>query len=242
MKLHQVLAVAKNIRTSADRTLVDGTHALQRTAPMTGISRKYQPLDEEGERLPPESTKVQTTVPEIIGVVKSSLARLFDITASQEWTNCGARADVIVHGEVLLPSVPANYLLFLGRKLTELRAFAARIPTLDPSESWTFDSAAGLHRTDPVQTVRTKKIPRNHVKAEATPQHPAQVEMWYEDKAVGSWEKIMFSGMMEPAEAKAMILRIQTLQEAVKLALSAANSTEAVEVAVGERLLGYLFG
>ena len=42
-------------------------------------------------------------------------------------------------------------------------------------------------KTDPVRTIRTKKVPRNHVKAEATENHPAQAEVYYEDLPVAYW-------------------------------------------------------
>ena len=49
---------------------------------------------------------------------------------------------------------------------------------LDASETWNFDSSSDPWATEPVQTVKTKKLPRNHVKAEATEKHPAQVEVY----------------------------------------------------------------
>ena len=52
-----------------------------------------------------------------------------------------------------------------------------------------------------MQTLRTKKVPRNHVKAEATEKHPAQVEVYYEDVAVGYWTTVKFSGAL-PAQPR----------------------------------------
>ena len=43
---------------------------LQKAALLSGISRIYRPKDEEGERLPGESTKVQLKTEDIIDAVK----------------------------------------------------------------------------------------------------------------------------------------------------------------------------
>src|SRR5918911_505434 len=48
------------------------------------------------------------------------------------------------------------------------------------AEAWSFDEATDAYATAPTQTTRSKKVPRNHVKAEATEKHPAQVEMYFE--------------------------------------------------------------
>lgn len=40
------------------------------------------------------------------------------------------------------------------------------------------------------------QVPRNHVKAEATDKHPAQVEVYHEDVPVGYWTTVKFSGAL----------------------------------------------
>ena len=123
---------------------------------------------------PPESTKVQIKAEEVIQQTAAILTRLFDVTATKDWTNCVSRADVVMDGQTLLAQVPVTYLLFLEKQLVDLHTFVKKLPTLDASETWTFDASADCWATEAVQTVKTKKIPRNHVKAEATDNHPAQ--------------------------------------------------------------------
>ena len=67
------------------------THALQKPALFAGISRTYQPKDEEGESLPPESTKVQIKAEEIIHNTVAVLTKLFDITATKDWPTAEQR-------------------------------------------------------------------------------------------------------------------------------------------------------
>ncbi len=187
-KLNQIIAVEKGIKSRSHQELSDAHHALQKPALLAGIARTYQPKDEEGEKFPPESTRVQIRAEELLKKTQEILTRLFDVTATKDLTNCRAKADVVVDGRVLLKSVPATYLLFLEKQLVDLHTFVKKLPELDPSEMWVQDAAQGLWATEPVQTAKTKKVPRNHIKAEATDKHPAQVDVYYEDIVVGLLE------------------------------------------------------
>src|SRR5689334_18758325 len=160
-RLNQIIAIEKSIKTRAQQELTDAHHALQKPSLLSGISRTYRPKDEEGEQLPPESTRVQVRAEEIIRNTSAVLTKLFDVTATKDWANCKAKADIIVDGNILLSQVPATYLLFLEKQLVDLHTFIRKLPTLDASETWGFDASADSYSTEPVQTVRTKKIPRN---------------------------------------------------------------------------------
>jgi hypothetical protein len=184
-KLNQIIAVEKSVKSRSVQELAQAHHDVQKPALLAGIARTYQPKDEEGEQLPPESTRVQVQAEDILRTTAATLTRLFDVTATKDWANRTAAADVVVDGTVLLPQVPVPYLLFLEKQLTELHGFVRKLPVLDASESWNLDPSSDAWKTDPVRTIRTKKVPRNHVKAEATEKHPAQVEVYYEDVPVG---------------------------------------------------------
>lgn len=241
-RLNQIVAVEKGVKSRSFQELTEAHHALQKPALLAGISRTYRPKDEEGEQFPPESTRVQLKAEELIRQTAAILTKLFDVTATKDWTNCVARADVVLDGSVLLTQVPITYLLFLEKQLVDLHTFIKKLPTLDASESWSFDPSADAWATEPVQTVKTKKIPRNHVKAEATDKHPAQVEVYYEDVVVGYWRTIKFSGALPARRVNELLERVERLQQAVKFAREEANNAEALEQKVGERIFGYLFG
>jgi hypothetical protein len=241
-RLNQIIAVEKGVKTTAFQEITEAHHRLQKSALLSGISRTYRPRDEEGEPLPPESTRVQVRAEEILRSTAETLTRLFDVTATREWANCLAKADVIVDGTVLLKDVPATYLLFLEKQLVDVHTFVKKLPTLDPSETWEFDSAQDCYATEPTQTVKTKKIPRNHVKAEATEHHPAQVEVYYEDVTVGTWRTIKYSGALPAKRVNELLARVEKLQEAVKFAREEANNREAEDVKIGAKVFQYLFG
>ncbi len=241
-KLNQIIAVEKSVKAQSFQELTEAHQSLQKPALLAGIARTYRPKDEEGEQLPPESTRVQLKAQEVIRRTVESLTKLFDVTATKDWTNCHARADVVVDGRTLLRQVPATYLLFLEKQLVDLHTFVKKLPVLDASETWAYDPSSDAWATEPVQTLRTKKVPRNHVKAEATDKHPAQVEVYYEDVTVGYWRTVKFSGALPAQRVNELLARVERLQEAVKFAREEANSIEAEEQKVGEPFFQYLFG
>jgi hypothetical protein len=241
-KLNQIIAVEKGVKSRSFQELTEAHHAVQKPALLSGISRTYQPKDEEGEQLPPESTKVQVRAEQVLRDMGRTLTRLFDVTATKDATNCVARADVVVDGRTLLTGVPVTYLLFLEKQLTDLHTFVRKLPVLDAAESWSYNDSADSWSTEPIRTIRTKKVPRNHVKAEATEKHPAQVEVYYEDIPIGYWTTVKFSGALPAKRVTELLDRVEKLAQAVKYAREEANNTEAVDTTVGDTFFGYLFG
>ena len=59
-RLNQIIAVEKGVKSRSFQELTDAHHALQKPALLSGISRTYRPKDEEGEQLPPESTRCRS--------------------------------------------------------------------------------------------------------------------------------------------------------------------------------------
>jgi len=239
-KLNQIIAIEKGVKTSSFQEVNDAQQLLQKTSALAGISRTYQPKDEEGEQFPPEFTRVQVTADSAVKSVAKSLTKLFDVTATKDWANCAAKADVIVDGKALVTGVPATYLLFLEKQLAEFHTLVKKLPVLDAAETWTFDPASDCYVTEPVQTAKTKKIPRNHVKAEATEKHPAQVEVYYEDVVAGYWKTVKFSGALPASRVKELLDRVEKLQESVKYAREEANQLESPDKKVGDAVFGYL--
>jgi hypothetical protein len=240
-RLNQIIAVEKGVKSRSFQELTEAHHQLQKTTALAGIARTYRPKDEEGEQLPAESTRVQVKADEIIRRTAEILTELFDVTATKDWANVRARADVVVDGQTLLTAVPVTYLLFLEKQLVDLHTFVKKLPVLDAGETWAFDTSADSYATEPVQTTRTKKIPRNHVKAEATDKHPAQVEVYYEDVVVGYWRTVKFSGALPASRIHDLLERIEKLQQAVKYAREEANNVEVEDQRVGAKLFGYIF-
>jgi hypothetical protein len=240
-KLNQIIAVEKGVKATSQSELTKQYQLLQKTGLLAGLSRTYTPKDEEGEELPPEQTRVQVQADAVLRRVAEVMTRYFDVTATKEWANVQAKADVVVDGRTLLRDVPVTYLLFLEKRLTDIHTLIEHLPLLDAADPWQYDPSTDAYRTEPTKTVRTKKVPRNHVKAEATEHHPAQVEMYYEDIPVGTWTTVKFSGALPAARVNELRDRVEKLQAAVLQAREEANEIEVTDQKIGDAVFGYLF-
>lgn len=241
-KLNQVIAVEPTIKSKAERVLTDVHRVLGKPELLTGLSRVYAPKDEDGEVQPPQYKLPQVKVTEAIDIAAAELTRLFDVTLTKESANTEARADVAVNGVPLLSDVPVTYLLFLEKQLVNVRTFVEKLPTLDPAVRWTWDANQGLYVSEVVRTASTKKVRKNWVKAEATREHPAQVEVFTEDDTVGHWSTTSFSGAIPATRKQALIERVDALVLAVKRAREAANDMEVAQKRAGEEVFTFLFG
>ena len=240
-KLNQIIAVQAGKKSQAKETLTEAYHKLKKPELLNGIVRTYQPRDEGGEPQPDERKMVQLKVNETIRQVMRDLVEMFDVVATQDWANCQARGDVTVDGRKLLQAVPVTHLLFLEKQLVDLRTFLEALPTLDTAEEWEYKPESDCYVSRPSRSHRTKKVPRNHIKYEATKEHPAQVEMYMEDVWVGTWTTTKFSGAVPAATRNAMLDRVRKLQDAVKAAREEANGVDVKAQKVGDVVLGYIF-
>lgn len=241
-KLNQILAIEKGIKTRVYAEFTELHQATQKSALMNGFHKSYQPRKEEDETYPPESQKVQYNASEVLERVATALAELFDITATKDWANCTARADVIVDGRALIKDVPATFLLFLEKQLQDLHTFVGKMTELDPGSDWAIDQGTGLYKTDTIATQRTKKVQRPITLYEATKEHPAQTQLITEDQIAGTWMTIKYSGAIPAPRKKQLLSRIEKLSNAVKFAREQANAAEATDKKLGKEVFDFLFG
>jgi hypothetical protein len=242
-QLHTILALAKGMKSQEYADLSSYHKLSQKHELFNGLIKTYRKLNEDGEDLPSERKRVQQTVPQVIAEVRSKKQEYLTIEARREWTNCAAKADIVVNGQVLVGQVPVTYLLFLEKQLVDLRTFIEKLPTLDTAEDWMSDANSGLFKTAPVETHRTKKVESPIVLYEATKEHPAQTQMIVRDVLAGYWSTVKESGAMPLPEHAKMLERVESLLRAVKTARETANSTEEVKTPdVAAALLGHLFG
>lgn len=239
-KLSQVVAVEKSVKSKVNS---DGSalHKLtQKPELFSGFDRRYQPLNDDGERFPPESQRVQYKAEEVAREIADLMRELFDVEATKDWGNCLARADIVVDGEVVLRDVPATYLLFLEKQLDDWNKVIEEIPVLDPREEWGLDVNSSLYRTPRTLTAKTRKVQKPIVLYPATVEHPAQTQLVTEDELVGHWEKQNISGALPYPRKRALKARAEALRHAVKYAREQANSTEIEDRRVGAGLFEWL--
>lgn len=240
-QLNQIIAIEKGIKSKRYKNFTECYKRLGKPSIFEGISRTYKPRDEEGETLPPESQRVKYRVTEEIAKAKDALTDYYNVTATKDWGNCEARADVVVDGVAIVKGAPVTYLLFLEKQANDWHSFIEAIPVLSNEETWHYDAALDCYATEPTRTVRNKNVRRNHVKAPATEHHPAQVEVYTEPEAVGDWTQIKMSGAMSLADKNAALARVEKLQNAIKVAREAANSMVVEKQNVAEGILEYIF-
>lgn len=244
VKLNQVVAVEKSTKEKVNKQTAPLFHLLGNPAFFFGISKTYEPLDVEGEKLPDDSTRLQNTVLEVLDGFAGPTGRLLDIQVTKEAANTEAFADVVVDGSVLISDAPVTFLLQFEKLLQqEVRGLILKLPILDPAQEWEDDTSerAGVSRTPTRQRHRTKKVEKPVVLYDATDRHPAQTQMVVTDDLVGYWNERLFSGAISGRRKQELLDRVDTLIAAVKYAREAANDRDVEERKIGEEVFGYLF-
>ena len=240
-RLNQLIAVEKGVKDEATRRITDAYHQIKKQDAHSGIARRYTPIsDEDAERLPPESRRVQVKAEDLLEGVSAKLTRLWDVIASKDYTNTKATGSIVVDDVTLVADVPVTTLLWLEKQLTDVSTFISALQVLDISREWQYDSTADAYASTPEETKRTQKVMRNHVIAEATKEHPAQVQVYTEDKIVGTWTTTHYSGALPAQKVDEMKERVTKLQRAVKFAREEANSVDVTDKKIGDALMTYV--
>lgn len=240
-KLCEIIAVANSKKKESNEDLTKLYQGLSKTELLEGFSRSYHPVDEEGEKLPDENKILQTNVETLLDKVRSIMSGVFDLVATQDNGNTLAKADVVVDGVTVLKNVPVATLLYLDKNLNDLHTTFSKLPVLPPSLNWKFDTNRGCYVSDPVKTVRTKKVPFRFVKTEATEKFPAQVDVMHEDKIIGEYTKTEFNGALSFEDKNELVNKVRLLRDAVVKARERANQIEVTNVQVGKAIFDYLF-
>jgi hypothetical protein len=240
-KLNQVIAIEKGAKNRIYSAITELHKNAQKADLYYGFNKNYEPKEEGSEQFPPEQKKVLLRSDDVLSETKKLFAEFLDITATKDFANVSAKADVKVGGNTLIKDVPVPYLLFLEKQLTDLRTFVDKMPTLDEADDWRKDEATGLFKTETTKTHRTSKVQEAIVLYDATEKHPAQTQLITKDVIVGYWNQTKQSGAITRGDKRKLLERIESVLSAVKSAREEANSVEAPEKKVGEDILGYIF-
>ena len=241
MKLNQLIAVLQSVKVNASKGKTEVYQLCQKIALFQGLSRTYQPREEDGYVYPPESQKLTLKADDLIEKFAQSCSEFLDLAATQDYANTEAKASVIVEGQTIISDVPVSYLLFLEKQLLDMKTFIATLPVLSIDKDWQHDPNRGCYVTNSKETVKTKKITDFVVAYEATEHHPAQIKEVSKDVVEGTWSLIEFSGAMPQDRVNVMLRRGDILQKAVMQAREEANSREVQQRQVASAIFGYLF-
>jgi hypothetical protein len=243
-KLHQILAIETTARAQSQKDLTKIYHGLEKPDMLTGQFNEYQPLKEDGMKLPSERKALQVRVKDVIKQAVDTMSKAFDIVAVRDFANTSAKSDVVMpDGSVLLKDAPAPYLLWLEKQITDLHTVICKLPTLPADTEWEWDTNQNCFKNKyEVKTAKTEKVQEPLVLHPPTPEHPAQTQMITRDVIAGYWTKTTYHGAIPISEVRAMKERAETLLAAVKMAREKANQVEAPDQKVGSQLLNYVFG
>lgn len=244
IKLNQIVAVEKGTKEQVHKGLTAIYQSLPKVEPMQGISRTYQPKDDDGEKLPPENKYVQVNAIDLIDQAKRLTGVLVDVTATKEIGNTLAKADIVVDGKVLAKGIPVSCLLFLEKMFTDVRTFISQLPKLDPAEKWSFNEQQGYYESDPSQTARTKKVTEFVVvQGSGVPEKGVapQVKEVTNDIIAGYWTTVKFSATLEPTRIAELAERADKMIKAIKFAREEANGIEIEKHEIAAKMLDFIF-
>jgi len=243
-KLHQILAVENGSRAQAEKDKTEIYRKLKKSELLEGQYNEYQPVKEDGEKLPTERQILQARAPELLKDLFELVERIFDLVATRDYGNMKTKADVILEdGTVLFKDAPTHFLIWVEKQLDDLHTVIAGLPILPPDIEWVYDENQNCYRNkQEVKTHKTAKIAYPLLLHPATDKHPAQVVEKVRDETVGYWTKIRYHGGLPADKVKAAKDRVEALQKAVKFAREKANEVEVEQKKVGGEILKYIFG
>jgi hypothetical protein len=246
-KMHELLAVQTNLNGQATKTrtgLMD-TFRTKRHLFEKKV-KAFQPLGEGADLTIEEQSDIQTTVPKEIEWLKGHLVKQIDVGLRVDVGNRIAEADVVDEEDTkILAKMPATTLLWLEKRVQEVKELIEAIHTLDPAKGFTEDRDAGVGywKAREVKKERTKKKKVVIVKYDAVDKHPAQTELVDEDVVVGTIREQEWSALITPAMKAELLNRAEMLIRAVAKARSKANEQEVdiKDAKIGDVLLDYVF-
>ena len=246
-QLHELLAVEGDLE-GAYKKILEETKVQFEKHPERYFGQYVQvvPFDESAPAEAPVQKELDDTIPSKLKYTEGHIIRYLDAVLQKERTNQDARANIVIDGNVIASDLPATFLLGLESKLKAIRqTIYETIPTLQPGIKWEKDESIGkevYRRVNSDEKFRTKKIMKNHVVAEATKEHPAQVQVYSEDEKVARVITDTWCGMISPADKSALLGRVDKLIRAVKKARQKANTTEVLKPTIGKDLFKYING
>lgn len=244
-KLHELLAVESDLEGLYNRIVAETKKNFKdHQERYSGQRKVVEFYDEDVKPEADEYKHMDDTVLSKINYTSEHIIRYLDAVLQKERTNMDAKADIVVDGVAIAENVPATFLLGLEKRLKKIRNDVyASIPTLTPGVEWKIDESIGkdvYKMVHPEERFKTKKLRKNHIKYEATKEHPAQVDVYTEDERVARVLTYNWSGKLSSADKSALLEKIDKLIRAVKKARQKANTTEVVKETIGEKLFNYI--
>lgn len=239
-KLNQIIAVTNSKKASCQKAITEIHHRVKE-ATVTGLTRKYNKSNDDGEDQPSEIKFVQQFAMDAMNEAAIHWKTMFDVVATQDTANCEAKGDIIVDGATILANVPVTHLLFLEKQLVDIHTFIDKLPVLDPQYNWNPDpNVMNLYKAEEVKTQHTKKLQEPLVLYPATDKHPAQTQLVTRDVTVGTWTIQVTSGAIPSTLKKTWTTKVLKLIDAIRYAREQANQIDVKDVSVGKAIFDFI--
>jgi hypothetical protein len=115
MKLNQLIAVLQSVKANANKGKTEVSQLSQKSTLFQGLSRTYQPREEDGFVYPPESQKLTLKADDLIEKFVQFCSEFLDLAATQDYANTEAKASVTVDGQTIIADVPVSYLCYFSK-------------------------------------------------------------------------------------------------------------------------------
>jgi len=243
-QLHQLIACEPDLAQQSRNIIEETVNTFTKKADhFDGITKLYEAYDDKGEKIPPETKEVVTTVMDKLDYSSKAVIKAINATLSKEETNASglARAKLVVAG-FDFGELAATSLISLERSLVAIRDEYKAAPTLDPTKAWTKSDSSGrvLSQTSEEVKFRSVKKRKALTLSPATDKFPAQVQLVDDEEQVGIYKTVYFSGRLTPLEKSVLLEKIDTLIIEVKKAREKANQAEIVNVEIGKKIFDYI--
>jgi len=205
-------------------------------ADATKATVEAQHGDKKKEIVETVTSKLQYTLGQIRG--------MWDVMFQIAESNCRAKADVIVDGNVIVKDAPATFLLEMEKKVVDLRGIIHAIPTYDPTKGFKKqpDLPEGHYVGAPRTSVSTRKDEQPIITIKPTEHQAGQWTMKTKDISVAKITVTDFTSMYSPAEKSEMLERVDKLHRAIRKARQRANNVEACTQKISANVRDFVMG
>ena len=233
MKLAALVGHVKSSAEATNRVTSDLYKLLDKPDKFSGLSRTYEPTQEEGERLPAETKAVEATVDLVLAKVVAAYREHTRLMITRDIANQGTTAALRVDGRDLTPPLPSTSIIAIEKILRDMLAVAKRIPTRDPQKSFTSSQliaisgeAVEVGLTEPILSDKMVTREEPTVIVPATDKHPAQTAIRKVQEKVGVWTTRHLTGAWTEPQKALLIKRLETLVDACTTALTECNQVQ----------------
>jgi hypothetical protein len=240
MKLHQHLAVLDGAKTRMQKVLTSLLREEEKAGSFVGVTRDYKPADDDGEQFPPENKKVARNAADILDEGATDLTKILDLVLTQDEANNNASADIAINGEVLAKAVPVTTMLFLLKRLEDMRSLLVASPVLPPEKDWAWSDTHNCFISGEEKSRKTARTHHSKIMCEPTDHHPAQIHEWEEAVTIGHTHIRHLSGGLKAEDKADKLARIDAMITAVKVARGCANDYKVNPRKIGKPIFDYI--